>query len=180
MDNQNHNDKNEDIDEYADEEDDVKYHISKTNEGLEIYFFETFDELIDIIPQNISIIILPNNYNKPIDNLPNQVEKIFFGNSFNQPIDNLPNSVKFLSFGANFNQSIDCLVDSVEEIRISQFYDQKINKLPKSLKIFNVVMMENIINLNNFTQTIRRKPIDNYYEKYTDLENKYPNAQFFY
>ena len=102
----------------------------KPGTGIEIEFNFEFNKTIEYLPENVTIILLNDQYN--------QVEDIRFGSDFNHSIDNLPNGLKLVQFGAHFNQSIDNLPDSVEVIRINQFYDCKINKLPKSLKLFNI------------------------------------------
>ncbi len=159
-----------------------QYEISETTEGREINFSYEFDERIEYLPDDINIIMFNNRFNNNIDWLPNQVTHIHFGNDFDKPVDNLPNGLKFVSFGPNFSHPINCLPDSVEEIKVTQHYNsQDIKKLPKSLKIFNVCRKPKII--FDDTQdcvTSIDESIPNYYEIYSELEEKYSNVKFYY
>lgn len=80
-----------------------------------------------------------------------------------------------------FNQTLDNLPDSVEQIRITQNYLQTINKLPKNLKIFNVVckdtMMFYDVDIDD-DKMFPHQTVD--YQMYNLLENKFPNVKFIY
>ncbi len=77
--------------------------------------------------------------------------------------------------------------DTIEEIRVSQFYSCSISKLPKSLKVFNVVHKTKITLGTMYDGarieecvTFTNEPHDNYYQMYGELEQRFPNVQFFY
>lgn len=168
----------------------VDYDLFETIDDNEIRFKQNFNKRIEYLPNNITTIIFNDKFNNCVDYLPNQTTHIYFGSDFNKPIDNLPNDVKFISFGVNFQQQINCLPNSVEEIRLTQHYNQEIKILPKMLKTFNVCQTtREIINQtnNHFDRRVKKyistfvdSPIDNYYSKYSELEEKYPNVIFYY
>lgn len=160
-----------------------QYEIIDTLEGRGISFSADYNEIIEYLPDDkISIIEFNNDYNCCLDYLPEQIEIIYFGDKFNQPVNDLPNSLKFISFGTHFTQSINNLPDSLEEIRITQHYDPiTIKKLPANLKVFTVVdKMKRVINYEEDYEEHIYKPVEGYYEKYTELEKKFPNIKFYY
>lgn len=168
----------------------IDYYLDEELEGKTIEFRYNFNKLIEYLPdEEITIIVFNEKYNKYVDYLPNGITHIYFGSDFNKPVNDLPNSMKFISFGVNFQQQINCLPDTIEEIRLTQHYDQEIKNLPKMLKTFNVCKIPRTITNKEYSHyymeiieidTEIYESVPNYHTKYSELEEKFPNINFYY
>lgn len=168
----------------------IDYKLYELLEGKTIEFGYDFNKLIEYLPdEEIKIIVFNDKYDKDANYLPNGITHIYFGSDFNKPVNDLPNSMKFISFGVNFQQQINCLPDSIEGIRLTNHYDQEIKNLPKMLKTFNVCKIPRTITNKKYSDyymtiieidTVIHESVPNYHTKYSELEEKYTNINFYY
>lgn len=101
-----------------------------------IIFYTYFGEIVDNLPNNITIVEFYGSANGPINHLPESVKLLCLGKEFTHNIDNLPNNLEtlFLNSSCEFNQSIDNLPQNLETLILGGEFNQPINNLPLNLK----------------------------------------------
>lgn len=129
---------------------------------IELKFYKFNRSLSGVIPPNVKVLILSDDFNQPISSgmLPDSIEELWFGENFNRSINNgaipknvkklnfghyfnqkiignIPNGVKDLSFGPEFAKQISgAIPDSIEKLWFGNLlFDQPIlGKIPQNLK----------------------------------------------
>lgn len=104
---------------------------------------DNYNEIINVLPFNLEILCIYNNYfnnivnnvyfTKNIDNIPLKTSYISLDIcNFNQIIDNLSNGVNELNIrGESFNQTLNNLPIFISKLRLkSNKFNKKLNKLP--------------------------------------------------
>lgn len=127
-------------------------YLPKYLESLEFVSQSLFNHSIDLLPINLKILILGNDFNKEVNNLPSKLQKLIFGNDFNKSIELLPIGLKYLKLGENFNQPINNLPSTINHLVLGKYFNQTIEMLPSSIEI-----LEFSLN-SNFTQSFDNIP----------------------
>ena len=113
-----------------------------------VVFGMNFNQNIDNLPDNIEILVLSSEFNKPVLKWPYNLKVLKFDAcdyllngycKYNHKLVNLPN-IKELMIGTFYNHNIDDLPDSIEKLYFtrSTHFNHPINKLPKNLKYINL------------------------------------------
>ena len=101
---------------------------------INLVFGQSFNRLIDGLPETLESLTFGEDFNQPVDNLPPNLKYLTFGEDFDKSVDYLPDGLVVLKFGTYFNQSIDNLPDSIQELSFGAKFKRKINKFPQSLE----------------------------------------------
>lgn len=129
------------------------------------------DMLVIELMKKYKKVILGDSFNQMIDFLPEGIIHLQLGKQFNKPIINLPTTLKILIIAAyeisycNFNQSLDYLPESLESlsIKLNKVFNMPINNLPRGLKnlVFNCkIFYYPINNLPDELETLVIKSFD--------------------
>lgn len=119
----------------------IKFNNDDDFDKLNIYVVdnnfhsELTDDDVEIVKNNDGI-VFGTMFNQRIDNLPCNLTLLVFGRWFNQPIDFLPQSLKYLVFDEDFNQCIDNLPHNLKQLVFysgASKFNQKIDNLPNGL-----------------------------------------------
>ena len=116
-----------------------------------------FDELVDILPNNLTHLTFGSNFNQLVDKLPNNLTHLTFGSNFNQLVDKLPINLTHLTFGRIFNQLVDKLPINLTHLTFGSIFNQLVDKLPINLtyltfgSYFNQLVDKLPINLTHLT-----------------------------
>lgn len=139
-------------------------------DSLKILSYYETNGLPNILPQNLTHLILGFVYNQQIElnhnikyvklcgneslsvleNLPDSVEILHLGQYFQNQMSNLPNSVKKIIFDINgyYKHELNNLPKFVELIKLPRNYSVQIKNIPSSLK--TIICSKNYLFINDF------------------------------
>ena len=100
-----------------------------------IHFGQSFNQLVDNLPNNIIEIHFGYSFDKYIDNLPDGLEELYLGYLFNRPMNNLPKSLRKLVLSYYFNKPLDNLPCNLKELIVNDVSNYPLDMLPHGLEV---------------------------------------------
>lgn len=144
----------------------VYYAVSKRGFILindNAYDYSQDKAVINLITEKKRL-VLGDHFDQDINFLPNEITVLQLGMKFNRPIMNLPRGLKHLyicpcGFSySNFNQSLDYLPIGLESlsIRLNRLFNMPIDNLPASLKDLEILCSEYKQPINNLPEGLEK------------------------
>lgn len=108
--------------------------LSKHTNLVSLTLGNSFDQNIDMLPDNIKILSIGNSFNSGIGKLSQQLESLTIGNMFNQPLNNILRPLKklsFLSLGNEFCHPLNINDCSIITLIVGEKFNHSLHSFSK-------------------------------------------------